>query len=200
MPNHITTYFINSDQINWKTYLSERDNEQFLDFNKIKPIPEALNKVTAPVTLCRNKKEMEESTRNGSYRKISKHYSKKLIETHGHNNWYDWSVENWGTKWNSYDNHITEGNKVESIQTAWASPHPVISQLAQLEQQDIFTYFNDEFSSRIYYVEYSKEGEINILLAGELTYEEDSCEAENIDFESDFKLKDDKALLLSMFA
>ena len=32
----------------------------------------------------------------------------KEKEIHGTNNWYDWSIENWGTKWDAYDTSICE--------------------------------------------------------------------------------------------
>jgi hypothetical protein len=44
-------------------------------------------------------------------------------------NWYDWCVENWGTKWNSYDGNVTEDGI--SFNTAWAPPTPVIVALAK---------------------------------------------------------------------
>jgi hypothetical protein len=44
-------------------------------------------------------------------------------------NWYDWAVENWGTKWNSYDGNVTE--KGIGFCTAWAPPIPVIAALAK---------------------------------------------------------------------
>lgn len=51
--------------------------------------------------------------------------------------WYDWSVDNWGTKWNSfgYDGFNPETNEppndILMFCTAWSAPHPVIEVLAQ---------------------------------------------------------------------
>ena len=50
-------------------------------------------------------------------------------EKYGKNNWYDWSIENWGTKWNSegaslYENTFT-------FDTAWSPCSPVIITLAK---------------------------------------------------------------------
>ena len=47
--------------------------------------------------------------------------------------WYDWSIKNWGTKWNSYDAYNTssyDGYEME-FNTAWSAPHPVIDALAK---------------------------------------------------------------------
>lgn len=50
---------------------------------------------------------------------------------HGFPTWYEWSVENWGTKWNAY----SFGNDIDGavlFQTAWSAPHPVIRKLAEM--------------------------------------------------------------------
>lgn len=57
------------------------------------------------------------------------------IRDYGHPSWYDWSLANWGTKWNCYgydDNTPKEfdGEHIE-FQTAWASPEPIIAALAE---------------------------------------------------------------------
>jgi hypothetical protein len=44
-------------------------------------------------------------------------------------NWYDWSVENWGTKWNSYEGHVTDEGI--GFSTAWTPPAPIIAALAK---------------------------------------------------------------------
>lgn len=60
-------------------------------------------------------------------------------EKYGKNNWYDWSIANWGTKWNAYD--ISEpnislkeksGSYKISFNTAWSAPLPVYFELARL--------------------------------------------------------------------
>lgn len=48
--------------------------------------------------------------------------------------WYDWSWENWGTKWDAFETYVVdEGNKEEinvSFTTAWAPPLPFFYALA----------------------------------------------------------------------
>lgn len=49
----------------------------------------------------------------------------KIILSMGKNDdWYQWSVENWGTKWNAYD--IEKWENIIEFQTAWSHPYPVI--------------------------------------------------------------------------
>ncbi|MFH7767529.1 hypothetical protein [Acinetobacter sp. BSP-28] len=46
------------------------------------------------------------------------------IETYNCQTWYEWSHENWGTKWNAYDIEVTD--KSVEFDTAWKSPTPVL--------------------------------------------------------------------------
>lgn len=60
----------------------------------------------------------------------------KEMEMYGSDNWYDWSVEHWGTKWDAVDpcvgvNH-SNGEISVTFDTAWACPEPVIKELARL--------------------------------------------------------------------
>lgn len=50
---------------------------------------------------------------------------------HGANNWYDWSVNNWGTKWNAYDIEKVDDNTI-MFNTAWSMPEPVIKALSKM--------------------------------------------------------------------
>ena len=53
---------------------------------------------------------------------------------HGSDNWYDWRVNNWGTKWNSYSCEIQEQEDdyvVYTFDTAWGPPTGVIEALRE---------------------------------------------------------------------
>ena len=55
-------------------------------------------------------------------------------EKFGENNWYDWSISHWGTKWNSCDARISDESDcfIEyEFDTAWAPPEAVIPALAE---------------------------------------------------------------------
>ena len=47
---------------------------------------------------------------------------------YGATTWYDWSIKNWGTKWNSYDPWKGE-EKGLIFSTAWSAPHPILEEL-----------------------------------------------------------------------
>jgi hypothetical protein len=63
------------------------------------------------------------------------------LEKYGHKNWYDWCVDNWGTKWNAggednQDMQVTFDEDVEDtgialfqFDTAWAPPLGVMQKL-----------------------------------------------------------------------
>lgn len=50
-------------------------------------------------------------------------------------NSYDWRIENWGTKWNSYelgDVYLDNNELMYSFSTAWSPPIPVIQKLSTI--------------------------------------------------------------------
>jgi len=46
------------------------------------------------------------------------------VNNYGYGDWYDWSVANWGTKWNAYDSYHNK-DTIE-FNTAWSTPEPII--------------------------------------------------------------------------
>lgn len=56
------------------------------------------------------------------------------IQQYGFPTWYEWSINNWGTKWNAYDCIEIEDASEEQgelcFNTAWSAPHPILSKLA----------------------------------------------------------------------
>ena len=105
------------------------------DFNGIVPMPKEIKK-SAEISV--------EDFLNGEdapdgYENINGHYvpkdlvvRNKLIKDHGADNWYDWSCNNWGTKWNSYEVEVHQDK--ESIleidfSTAWDSPRGVVEKI-----------------------------------------------------------------------
>ncbi len=85
----------------------------------------------------------------------------KYIENlmnYSYTNWYDWCIENWGTKWNSYENQIITGkNYIKFIfETAWATPRPIFNKLSQLIDNDMEIWYADEDigsnCGKIYYI------------------------------------------------
>ena len=81
MPNWSYNILNASDEV-----LKQIVNKQGeIDFNTVVPMPKELQGTVSP-----SKDDTQEE----------KDASKNLIEKYGSDNWYDWSCENWGTKWN----------------------------------------------------------------------------------------------------
>lgn len=53
---------------------------------------------------------------------------------YGVTSWYDWCIENWGTKWNAYDQSTEEGKTFVKFifSTAWSMPKPIYDKLREL--------------------------------------------------------------------
>ena len=87
------------------------------DFNTIVPMPAVMHGTTSP-------------TRDDD--KLNARIRKKM---YGAENWYDWSITTWDTKWNASDTHINIDNAVNmefSINTAWSLPIKIFEELAEL--------------------------------------------------------------------
>jgi hypothetical protein len=98
------------------------DGDQFqFDLSSIVPRPTILEGTISPTPQKDDPRYTEQ-------------YQKALEET-GFENWYDWSTEKWGTKWNSYEFRWVEQSEeklVFTFETAWACPYPVIEKLIAL--------------------------------------------------------------------
>lgn len=64
------------------------------------------------------------------------------LRLHGHASWYEWRIDNWGTKWNAMDVE-GEGN-ARSFTTAWSPPLPVFSRLAELSSVPFVATWSEE--------------------------------------------------------
>lgn len=79
------------------------------------PTPKALTEVTSPF--------------NGTAEE-----SAKLVAEYGSNNWYDWNVKNWGTKWD-FDAEIgkaDDGSIYLHFDSAWGPPLEAMVKISQL--------------------------------------------------------------------
>ncbi|MBU2753080.1 hypothetical protein HER14_19645 [Acidithiobacillus thiooxidans] len=76
----------------------------------------------------------------------------RCLEEYGARSWYDWSIDNWGTKWGAYygeyeTTHSEAGTSKLDIHfcTAWSPASPVISALSEMYPDvEIEHHFLDE--------------------------------------------------------
>ena len=60
-------------------------------------------------------------------------------------NWYQWRIDNWGTKWAGYDGRVTdEDYSAFSFDTAWSPPLPIIKKLAELTGETFILEYIEE--------------------------------------------------------
>ena len=104
MPNHVAnTVYIDGAPENVKAFRDAiRGNEKVIDFNALIPMPEEI---------YRGDLGPEER------------------EKYGADNWYDWSIGHWGTKWNAYEQ--TDGIGTIDFWTAWTAPIPIYFELCK---------------------------------------------------------------------
>jgi hypothetical protein len=149
MPNHTTcilTCTSSDKDISklLKKHISIKDREdssKYLDFNKIVPMPKGIaetcyHDTIFEITKTKTDAEIQELEDN---RKILEEHNQK---EHGYRNWYDWSVDNWDTKWNSYDCLIS--SEFVSFYTAWSPPLKVIKELAKITGESFRLAYLDE--------------------------------------------------------
>lgn len=108
------------------------DGEQVFDFDKLIPMPPELSirsGIESNIAVLK-----EESKALPSYMQdrgdpelIEK--CRENIRLHGHPTWYEWHIENWGTKWGAYQQKEVEPN-ILSFQTAWSCPVKILEALA----------------------------------------------------------------------
>ena len=105
MPNHCDNYLSACGGTQKTLNAFHKFVGNEIDFNKILPRPQALQ----------DQGNLSLEDRDGP-------------------NWYDWSVKNWGTKWNAYDHSATErdydrGEINYNFLTAWGPPVPIVHEL-----------------------------------------------------------------------
>jgi hypothetical protein len=157
--------------------------EQFIDFNKILPIPKELKGTQSPTRIISQeeydkqeeriaKDELTEGERNwGISRGITQEMHDDFIKRFGYADWYGWQINNWGTKWNASD-CIEFGDGIE-FNTAWSNPFSLLLALSKKYPEVRFDirYSDEDFGYNVgeYTLQNGEELECNIPKGG--TYE-----------------------------
>jgi hypothetical protein len=120
MPNYITNkleFKGNEEEVkNVFEYLKGKENDRYIDFNTIVKTPDHI---------------------------FQGNLGNEEREKYGKNNWHDWNLENWGTKWNAFRQELIEnGIKFE---TAWNGVLELIKKASKDNKEIVFNYcFADE--------------------------------------------------------
>lgn len=121
--------------------------EMQIDFNKIKPSPKGMdidsdgwlmpldNKYSSHEEMKAHLNKLRDFIQANPERKeeTMKNFLQGVANfiEHGHATWYTWNIENWGTKWNAYQQGDKRNNEdTIYFQTAWSSPVNLIGELS----------------------------------------------------------------------
>jgi len=147
MANHITNRLTIigaiEDVLKVRETIKGDKEDQFVDFNKIAPIPKELQGTVSPMRIISQeeydiqeekiaKGELSENEKNwGLSRSLTQELVEEYIEKFGHCDWYGWRTANWGTKWNAYDQVEVDENCIE-FDTAWSTPFNLMVHLSKM--------------------------------------------------------------------
>ena len=144
MPNHVTNKLTISGDKTAFEYLQRRvaHDSNIFDINSFFPMPERLRDISVPTKILSDDEYQEWEKKKvlgklGEYdmvvgQPITKSISDKLVKEYGCNNWYDWAINNWGTKWGSYDSSFDSKKKTYTFLTAWDPPIKAIMKLSEM--------------------------------------------------------------------
>lgn len=70
------------------------------------------------------------------------------IAKYGYKDWYEWSCNNWGTKWNASEIEWIADNCVE-FETAWSFCHPIVKKLSEMfpDVEIVFCFADEDCGS-----------------------------------------------------
>lgn len=69
-------------------------------------------------------------------------YINNILE-YGHDTWYDWSCDNWGTKWNACHTYYVDEFNIE-FDTAWSTPIPIFKEISKKYNTRVEVEYADE--------------------------------------------------------
>jgi hypothetical protein len=106
--------------------------EEGVDFNRIIKMPDDVIRGGvghAKIDGVLQKAYYDEDTRDEDGKLV---LGKPHPYPEGATDWYEWSIANWGTKWNAYDHQVSQDDTVLRFDTAWSHPYPVMIRLSEM--------------------------------------------------------------------
>ena len=135
-------------------------DDQIFDFNRIVPMPELLRHTASGGRdfpdenghLCRVSSwyviDPDLKPGDPGWDKNERAFAaeeRAALTALGHHDWYDWSTQHWGTKWNACHIDIEEFREEDRrvdihFDTAWSAPFPVFRAIAAKFPQLVFEF------------------------------------------------------------
>ncbi len=90
----------------------------------------------------------------------------ELLVKYGRTNWYDWSLHNWGTKWDARESRYDEDMKVLTFQTAWDCPKALLEAMIRKYPEITFAggFADEDIGHNSGYIE---DGEVSWFVNGD---------------------------------
>ena len=166
MPNWVKHHvIINGEENNVKKFIDEclftkndEDEEIAFSFNSVIPMPESLDISCGSYT--ETGMEILKATEEERKRMMDTiEDTEKLneilelgrialdnIEKYGYPTWYEWRINNWGTKWDSSESSASTYSDSAEIwfETAWNTPMPVMEELSRKYDLEVIVEYADE--------------------------------------------------------
>lgn len=192
MPNHVKNILaiigVEDAVAKCVAAIKGEGEDKFIDFTKINPLPKELEGTRSPMKIVSEEEYNEQEARiaadnitdieryAGLSRCLTAELAKQYQDKFGADNWYDWQCNNWGTKWNAYDQMEgtdSDGNHEITFYTAWSTPEPILQTLSEKYPDLKFSirYADEDFGSNVgeYTLQDGDEIEVNIPKGGTLT-------------------------------
>lgn len=168
MPNHIYTRLLVSGPASDVSAFREKAAEgaHRLSFNKLFPLPQPLVNTMSPTRIVtpdvREKavNEFEALSKDDPRREaglpVTRAQQIALREAFGADNWYDWKVRNWGTKWGAYDVSDWETGSTSEILGTVCSQ--IFYHTAWSPATEFFIAVSKSFPTLTFHHDYADEG------------------------------------------
>jgi len=144
MPNHCSNKLtITGPPEKVKQFIAGVDQKKGI-FGTYMPVPKELqNAVSGSVEpgIVRIEEEV-----NGEieYRELSAEISAAIYQKYGAHNWYDWRIDNYGTRWGDYELYHEEGQNWFGFESAWSPPIEGLERLSKMFPELTFDLEYDE--------------------------------------------------------
>ena len=144
---------------------SDKGDNLHFTMEGLYPTPKALLDMTSPVMWRGDENDTEG-------KEAFDKYNSELINQYGYNDWYNWRVNNWGTKWDAAESFIADNeDELFSVDydTAWAPNTAWVQYVAKLFPTLKFSLVFEEAGMDFCGL-YEVTGDDEELLEGELEY------------------------------
>jgi hypothetical protein len=112
MPNHVYHTLTLSDESQEPIVLEAiKLNGGLAQY--FKPMPDEMRDTASPTFVVDDEQKVDAHH-------ITQQRHDELVDKYGYDNWYDWAVNNWNTKWGTYSHEYDSGLMQLTFSTAWS--------------------------------------------------------------------------------